>query len=1180
MNVKSKKKFVIILTEITAVMTLAGTLLLSQAKNGSSFFAAGSGVSYGVSFSSTKNKFFSGTGTEDHDGEATIKTDLGNDISFTYATLAGGSSSVWHLVKPGGYFYNTTPIHGLEEISFVSTAQDKEFVLSWGYDTNYTLGSATLTSSTTSTISTFNASYPTYFKVVNIGDSNLSFKNINIGLSCNNNYPKLTVTSEDEEKGTASGGGTKIAGQNVTITASPKSGYRFVGWYDGESLVSDQKSYTFNMENADLSYVARFTYQSYNLVVNTESSQKGDVSDSSGSYDYLEEVTIQAFANDGYSFSGWYDGSSLISSDNPYTFNMPHANKTYTAKFSTNSYQLTLVNENSDLGSISGQGSYLYGNNVTINAYTNTGVSFLGWYDGETLVSANKSYSFTMPHNALTYTAKFAWTPYSVSLSVNDEDMGSVTGDGPYTYGQTVTLVATPNAHYSFFGWYNGETLLSQESTYAFSMPDNSLNYEARFVQNYNLIVYSDNESRGTVSAPEEFGVGLEVSVSSTGIGKYVLDYWADENYDEVSYDETYTFIMPDHDVELIGVFAEGHKVTLLVDSEDKCTLSGERYYLSGRDVTVTATANEGYVFDGWYLDSAYNQFVTSNNPYAFTMGSADLTLYARLITQEEADSLNYCEFALNSDEKSYTVSGHKSGSFGNLIIPSRYNGLPVTSIGYYAFYNCSSISSVVIPNSVTSIVERAFYQCRSLVSVDIPNSVETIGNSAFYECSSLTSISIPDSVTSIAESAFYGCSSLRSIVIGNNVTTINGYAFRGCSSLLSVTIGANVESIGSFVFFECYKLTEVINKSSLEITAGSSGNGYVGYYAAKVISDESEAGTFNIDENGFITYDDGDNVWLSGSFDTGMNVVVPNNVTKIKQNAFYGCYFISSVSIPNGVISIGNEAFYDCCKLVEVINKSSLSLTIGSSSNGYVANYAKQIISDEAYSRLSTNSYGNVIYTEDFENWLVNYVGNSEEVYITNNVKRVNQYAFYKCDSITSITGGYNVVSFGNYAFSKCTNLASIIIQKNVTSISIGSYAFYLCDSLTSISFSSNVKSIGEWAFSHCYSLTSVTFSTGLTTISNYAFHWCSKLESITFPNEITTIGASAFSTCYSLTSVSFGYNIATIGNNAFDGCTSLSSVSYISTKSRWNSVTKGTDWHKNVPATVVTCSNGTVAI
>ena len=188
-------------------------------------------------------------------------------------------------------------------------------------------------------------------------------------------------------------------------------------------------------------------------------------------------------------------------------------------------------------------------------------------------------------------------------------------------------------------------------------------------------------------------------------------------------------------------------------------------------------------------------------------------------------DCKNLTEINVNPENANYSsINGvvYDKNASTLILCPNKKASITipnsVTSIGNYAFMNCSELSSITIPNSVTSIGDYAFSGCSGLTSITIPHSVTSIRRSAFEYCDGLTSITIPNSVTSIGNSAFRGCSGLTSITIPNSVTSIGGYAFNNCSSLTTVTIPNSVKAIEISAFEGCPKLETIYMQCEVPI--------------------------------------------------------------------------------------------------------------------------------------------------------------------------------------------------------------------------------------------------------------------------------------------------------------------------------------------------------------------------
>ena len=238
-------------------------------------------------------------------------------------------------------------------------------------------------------------------------------------------------------------------------------------------------------------------------------------------------------------------------------------------------------------------------------------------------------------------------------------------------------------------------------------------------------------------------------------------------------------------------------------------------------------------------------------------------------------------------------------------------------------------------------------------------------------------------------------------------------------------------------------------------------------------------------------------------------NVVIPaqyNNrpVTSIRFNAFKGCENLTSIEIPSSVTSIGNYAFWGCSSLT--------SITVDDHNQAYL-------------------SIDGILFSKD-RTILIRYPSGKTEV--------------------------------------------SYTIPEGVTSI--GNYAFYSCDTLTSIEIPSSVMNIGDGAFDDCNNLSSIEMPSSVTSIGNYAFYSCERITSIEIPSSVTRIGRGAFSRCERLTSIEILSSVTSIEIDAFNGCESLTSITYKGTKAQWNQLEKGIRWNNATGDYTIHCTDGDI--
>ena len=340
-----------------------------------------------------------------------------------------------------------------------------------------------------------------------------------------------------------------------------------------------------------------------------------------------------------------------------------------------------------------------------------------------------------------------------------------------------------------------------------------------------------------------------------------------------------------------------------------------------------------------------------------------------------EVDGIYYNK---NSDGTSvavtYKMFEYQSYS-ASVVIPSTVifsnKTYDVTSIGNSAFYGCSGLTSVSIPEGVTSIEFDAFNGCSNLTSLNIPKGVINIGEGAFYKCSSLTSINIPEGVTSILYETFHGCSGLTSINIPEGVTSIDSYAFFGCSGLTSINIPSRVTSIGDDAFGDCSGLTSAVIPNAVTSIGDAA---FYGCSSLKSVTIPNAV--TNI----------GDYTFYNCS--SLKSVTIPNAVTSIGNGAFRRCSGLTSINIPEGVTSIGDYSFSGCSGLTSINIPNSVSK---------IGEYAFQNCSKLAVVCLPEKL--NIIKRNTFDG-----CSKLKEIVIPSSVQYIYQEAFRGCGSLESV--------------------------------------------------------------------------------------------------------------------------------------------------------------------------------
>ena len=477
-----------------------------------------------------------------------------------------------------------------------------------------------------------------------------------------------------------------------------------------------------------------------------------------------------------------------------------------------------------------------------------------------------------------------------------------------------------------------------------------------------------------------------------------------------------------------------------------------------------------------------------------------------------------------------------------------------VTRIEFTAFSGCNSLREVNIPEGVKVIESSTFYSCASLETIHIPYGVTAIRSSAFANCRNLRAIHIPDSVTSIEIHAFSGCTQLREVTLSENLTVMGDYAFSGCGNLSEITLPLTLRSIGYHAFASCDGLTDVrYNGSLAQWKSVSVDKGNECLLNASIHLKETESQGLE-----FTSYGNG-TCYISGrgTFNDAV-LIIPSvspdgdRVTRIKNETFANCAWLTSVTIPEGVTSLGDGAFKNCKNLTSVSIPDSM-----------------KTVSRDVFAGC-VNLWRMENFVKYVDRWAVGYANGITAAELREGTVGIADASFAGCADLIRLSIPESVKHIGDYAFSNCTALESIRYDARDLEGGFSNYSYVFhragrngqgievgvgdqVKTLPSRLFAATRSYASDYA-NYAPKIVSVVFEEGSVceTISHSAFEGCIYLQSIQLPDSVTSIGGSAFRGCIGLTSLHIPEGVTVIDGSAFSGCANLEDLRIPSTVTR----------------------------
>lgn len=676
-------------------------------------------------------------------------------------------------------------------------------------------------------------------------------------------------------------------------------------------------------------------------------------------------------------------------------------------------------------------------------------------------------------------------TKYTLSLVCKRSREGSVVGGGSYSEGNYVSITAIANKGYKFFGWYDGDDLVSNKENYTFTMGTKDLIYTAKFAENPDMSIFefTSDTQRCTITGLKDKSV-TEIVVPSC-----VTDI-DDEAFKFLNNITSITF---PSSLQTIGDGAfQGCTNLLRIVIPNGVVSIGRNAFKSCSKLKNITIPDSVRSIGEEALGSCYN-----------------LTSLTIPFVGETKDS---------EDANLAFIFSRIPESLTNLVITNS------EIIPEGAFRNCFDIKSITLSDKTKYISNAAFDSCLSLSEIHIPDSVVYIGTNAFIYCRSLTSITIPRSVKYIDKSAFYEC-----------------YALAEVYNLSSLDIEEGMHEFGQVAYYalDVYNSLDIVSKLSVKDGFVIHNDGdivtlvkYIGKEQDVIVPESVTA----IKEGAFVNNKYITNVTLpKGVLTIGneafalcenlINIEIPDSVQSIGKRALTKCKNLKNLNIPKSTVSIADDAFVGCSGL-ETITVAEDNPNYRSNGNCLIDTQNKSLILGSNKSVIPNDGSITAIANNAFLN-----LEGLTNIVIPEGVTSIGDLSFADCKGLMNLVIPKSVVSIGKDAFAGCNNLENIIVANDNARYSGAGNCLIDLTTKTLLRGCKNsvipdngsVAVIGDRAFADCNGLTNIVIPKGVTAIESGAFNGCSFLTSIIIPDSVKFIEHNAFYNCDSLRSFAF---------------------------------------------------------